>query len=431
MMGEFDDYMLDRMAPQRGRRRGNRLVALARLVLFFAALALFVLALWRGVWYAILAWLLTVVILVDTSVTVLFGAVGESSTRWYGFLYWLGTLFMGARGIQIVLASGEVRPVQPRGPLASVFARLGSPAIVIIENGVAAVFERSGRFTRVHGPGIVFIRRYERVAHVVDLRPQVRRRRVDKIMTRDGLSFDVKRLEVIFEVATDFDPQKGEYSFSEEAVLDLVYRGGILYEKGKEYDFGEGVEQAVEFYLRNVAARHALADLVRVDAESAAEGLREEGQLPEEALLEPGLRGGLGSARMRLLEEVEKHARPALRQIGIRLKRVDIGQIKVPDELEELLTLPLKQDVHLGRAQTQREVIIGIAQGLNKAILTIKRSVRKEAGAATPHVVVNLTDTLQRIMDNFLQLTATYREGPEVRNILGSGEGTGSAQEAP
>jgi hypothetical protein len=244
--------------------RVRRPIALLRLILIVIVLILFLYFLWRGGILALLAWLATIIVLIDTAVNVLFALYGESSSRRLGFFYWFYSVFLGAQGAQIVTPGGEIKAVRPPGPLANIFSRLGGPGMVIIDNGAAVVFERSGRFTQAKGPGLVWTRRFERIAKVIDLRRQVRSQRVEKVMTRDGLSFDVEQLHVQFDVAADFDPQEGEYAFSEQALLDLVYRGGILYyQSGEEVEWGARVVAAIEYHLRNVAASHTMVELVQ------------------------------------------------------------------------------------------------------------------------------------------------------------------------
>ncbi len=382
-------------SPKKGRRRSN-LPYLLRLLLLIAALVLAGYLTYVGNWYGVVAFVFTLVVFLDTVGNLLYALFDVPGSRRAGILAFVAFLCKGNLTVQIVTRDLEIRPIRPAGPLASVFARMGVPGIVIIENGVAAVFERSGKFTRAHGPGFTFLKRFERLAHVVDLRPQVRSHAVPNVMTQDGLSFDLDRLTVLFDVAADFDAQKGEYSYSEQSLLDLVYRGGLLYDKGKELEWGDRVAYVVEYHLRNVASQHTLTNLVR---------------------------GDQASARTRLLEEVERQVRPALREYGVRLIGIDIGQILVPEYVRDLLTLPLKQVVDMGWAHTQRDAIIGISEGLKQAIAKIETSMPEATKEMRPHLLLNLTNILGRILEESLQLAASYREGAESRpQPSGSGQ---------
>jgi len=68
----------------------------------------------------------------------------------------------------------------------TLLARFGGPGNVTVFNDSAVFLERFGRFTRVAGPGKVFLRRFERIREVLDLRPQERSSET-KAVTKDGI----------------------------------------------------------------------------------------------------------------------------------------------------------------------------------------------------------------------------------------------------
>lgn len=369
---------------ERGRgprgRRGSQ--SLLRLGLIALVLGLGGYLVWRGGWLGVLFWLLMIIFLVEHSVGILFALYDEPRSRWYGFLFWVSSAFLGSLAVQMVRQKDlQVKTVQPAGPLASLFARLGAPAIVVIENGLAAVFERGGKFTRVHGPGLVYTRQFEHVAHVIDLRPQLRQAEIRDIQTRDGLKFDIKPLWVLFQVATEY-PQQADYGYSEQAVLDLVYRGGLLYnEKREPIEWGRRMLGMIEYHLRQVASRYDLLDLVRGDGDR--------------------------NARQSFLQEVTEAARSDLRGRGVHLVGIDIGDVEVPGEIRALLALPIRQKVDLGWARTQREAVIGISTGLRKAMAQVEGAIPQEAGQRS-YLLLNLIATLGSVLEKFLQLARPY-----------------------
>jgi len=81
----------------------------------------------------------------------------------------------------------------------TLLARLGGPGNVVIFNDSAVILERFGRFIRVAGPGAVFLRRFERVREVLDLRPQ-ERSEVAIALTRDGIPVQTE-VQVRFQLA--------------------------------------------------------------------------------------------------------------------------------------------------------------------------------------------------------------------------------------
>jgi hypothetical protein len=78
-------------------------------------------------------------------------------------------------------------------------ARLGGPGNVKIFNDSAVFLERFGRFTRVAGPGKVFLQRFERIHEVLDLRPQ-ERSSTATAETKDGIPVEAE-VQVRFQLA--------------------------------------------------------------------------------------------------------------------------------------------------------------------------------------------------------------------------------------
>ncbi|GAB1471834.1 hypothetical protein MASR2M66_27120 [Chloroflexota bacterium] len=63
---------------------------------------------------------------------------------------------------------------------------LGGPAILVIMDGTALYLERGNCFSRIVGPGIAFLEKYETIKDAVDLRPQTYSGRVEA-WTKDGI----------------------------------------------------------------------------------------------------------------------------------------------------------------------------------------------------------------------------------------------------
>lgn len=91
---------------------------------------------------------------------------------------------------------------------------LGGPGIVVIFSDSAVVLERFGRFIRLAGPGTIFLRRFERIREVLDLRPQERTAQV-RALTKEGLPVETE-VQVRFQLARDrnkpFPPPPGTLS---------------------------------------------------------------------------------------------------------------------------------------------------------------------------------------------------------------------------
>jgi regulator of protease activity HflC (stomatin/prohibitin superfamily) len=100
--------------------------------------------------------------------------------------------------------------------------RIGGPATLIVRNDSAALLERAGQLTRVLGPGLHPLRRFEKLRRVVDLRPRSYEVSVTGT-SAEGLPVTLK-LEVQFQIndttadATTVTPSR-PYPYSEQAVL--------------------------------------------------------------------------------------------------------------------------------------------------------------------------------------------------------------------
>jgi regulator of protease activity HflC (stomatin/prohibitin superfamily) len=82
----------------------------------------------------------------------------------------------------ITVQQGQIGEEHASNPL----TRFGGPGNVIIYGDSGAFLERCGRFTRVAGPGIIFLQRFERIRETFDLRSQERADAVSAL-TKDGI----------------------------------------------------------------------------------------------------------------------------------------------------------------------------------------------------------------------------------------------------
>ncbi|GEM_PF-7067525 len=465
-----------------GRSRSfGCLLAAGRVLLILVGLILAVLALWKGGWYALIAWLLTLVLLIDTSVNVFYSVYEETGSRRWGWLLWIAAFLLGFPGAQRITSEGKLVPTKPPGPLGRLFARFGVSRELVIEGGWAAVLERRGQFTRVCGPGRYTLQRFEEVAHVIDLRPQVRTVEVKGVRTADGLTFDVE-LDARFRISATDPPGAGggtgaagtisqtapsgsgadgsgtttappgagggtgtagttskvapsgsgadgsqttgvptatpTYPFSATAIQTLVYNGGILYQKegqgsgnqlgtgdrseGRFEDWRDTVVRVVQQAVRDVAAGVRLEQILSLQDSlpSAPSGVPTSQRFPEQ-LPQPG-RAWLGTA-------VFGKAKSQLEKLGVELLGIDLQGFVVPPEVQDFFLKSLRRQIDIEWARAQEEAIHRIAEGLQKALGTIRQATEDTLPEIRPHLLVTLTDLLQRISQDFLRLTAPYR----------------------
>jgi regulator of protease activity HflC (stomatin/prohibitin superfamily) len=108
-------------------------------------------------------------------------------------------LMLGTNDAYMIVEEGEVKFTKPKGPLRS----FGAPAVMVLKPYNAVVLERSGNVTRIEGPGLVTMRRHERIKAIVDLRTQGQTFE-STFLTKDNVPLKVQGLAVFrIESASD------------------------------------------------------------------------------------------------------------------------------------------------------------------------------------------------------------------------------------
>jgi hypothetical protein len=138
-------------------------------------------------------------------------------------------------GSTVIVEHGRVVKPGPNDPV----RRIGGPGKLVVYADSAALLERAGRLTRVVGPGVTVLHRFEKVRDAVHLRPLTFGNSEDHETIRvEGMSRD--GIPVVWPVTVRYQindegwgrhlPTEGRpYDFSEEAVLkactDVRMRG--------------------------------------------------------------------------------------------------------------------------------------------------------------------------------------------------------------
>jgi hypothetical protein len=135
-----------------------------------------------------------------------------------------------------VFGSTRLRPIMivKEGQIAvgkgSFFDRVGGWGFVTIHNDSAVVMERGGCLKRVEGPGLTFLKPFERIWDVIDLRPQRWVLNVEA-MTKDGLPVEWEA-EVTFKIDDRYidatgniktkEPEQSKSEKSMQKTVDLT-----------------------------------------------------------------------------------------------------------------------------------------------------------------------------------------------------------------
>jgi hypothetical protein len=141
----------------------------------------------------------------------------------------------GGAGATVIVENGRVVKPGPNDPV----MRIGGPGTLVVYSDSAVLLERAGRLTRVVGPGVTVLHRFEKVRDVVHLRPlSFANSENEKTIRVEGMSRDgipvVWPITVRYQINDDgwgrHLPTEGRpYGFSEEAVLkacsDVWMRG--------------------------------------------------------------------------------------------------------------------------------------------------------------------------------------------------------------
>ena len=110
----------------------------------------------------------------------------EGVTVSQAWLY-LACLMTGIHQSYQIIEDGEVVMTKPKGILSSI----GGPGVAVIRPENAAAFECGGKVTQIAGPGIVPIRRFEKIRKILDLRPRWESRQAQNVLTRDRVPLTI------------------------------------------------------------------------------------------------------------------------------------------------------------------------------------------------------------------------------------------------
>lgn len=135
--------------------------------------------------------------------------------------YLLAALF-GIGHDRLRISQGDMQDLDQGSPL----VKIGGPGYLDIMLGFAAVTEDRAGHPHVYGPQHRrFIRGFERLRDVVDLRDQLRQVASVRAMTADGIEVRARDVQMVFRVYGGEQERnlQAPYPYTEEAVRRLVY----------------------------------------------------------------------------------------------------------------------------------------------------------------------------------------------------------------
>jgi hypothetical protein len=209
---------------------------------------------------------------------------------------------------------------------------LGGPATLIIHDGVAVYLEDRNQIPRVVGPGISFLKEFERIKEVVDLRPQTKTGIVIP-WTKDGIRIKFTiRAECQIDASPEAIAQSSNFRFPFDplAVKTAVQRMTVrVSSNGELYEASwlDGAWGTITGVINAYIAGHTLDELFlawEADRTASLEQTENGTYAKIEQVLSHKLREQLGQAKRNLAQN------------GVKALSVQIINVEVPAEVQEL-----------------------------------------------------------------------------------------------
>lgn len=205
------------------------------------------------------------------------------------------------RALQVV-QDGEVVYSKPSS---DDFRMLG-PGMVVIRAGSAAVFERSGKITRIVGPGFYLTEPFEHLSSVVDLSLQSETWTLEDVLTKDSVPLEVE-FTVQYRIMLDQPAliAKAEYRLDDDAIRRAVLTSA---------DWNRQTKVVAESILRDTIATRFLDEIY--DPRS--------------------LRFSSGATpRVPLQHELRRRLSRESQRWGVEAVRVTLDRLTLPREVEQ------------------------------------------------------------------------------------------------
>jgi SPFH domain / Band 7 family len=201
-------------------------------------------------------------------------------------------------------------------PANSFICQVGGPGNVVIRKDSAVVLEKAGQLTRVEGPGFPTLEPFEHVYDTIDLRPRRWQLPVSGL-SKEGIPITCDT-DIEFQIQDGGQQPTGETPFPVDlgAVFAAVTCKWIREQNRPEGERvldwkGRIVVSTAEGTLRFILARYPLDRLIA----------------PE--------KDGQQHPRQVICKELEKALHASAADVGARILKVELGEIKVRDEITQ------------------------------------------------------------------------------------------------
>lgn len=165
---------------------------------------------------------LTAIVLAILGGTLYVQDIFEFHSFFAAFKYMIASLF--GFGYPIITIRNGVKDLKPDEK--NTMDKIGGPGYLTIKMGNVVLMERGIGPTRVLGAGKYFIRRFEVIRYILDLREIYRSKSEMIATTKDGIEVTLRNVEATFRLDTGKQQQRTEvepYPFSVKAVRTAFY----------------------------------------------------------------------------------------------------------------------------------------------------------------------------------------------------------------
>jgi regulator of protease activity HflC (stomatin/prohibitin superfamily) len=278
----------------------------------------------------------------------------------------------------------------------TLYDRVGGSGFYIVHNDSAAVVEKGGQFVRVIGPSLGFLKPFERIYDIVDLRRQRWPLTVDA-MTKDGIPVSCEA-HITFKIDDRFIDDQGNVRIKPPVKAPSITDKAIA----KELEVG--IEEPLP-YTEDAVFRAATSTWVRIQQPDHEEQLRRWTGRVVIGEVEGTLRNILARYRldwlMRPYPADDSHPREKIRQelehklqttlpvdnqLGAQILEVELGQIKVQDTVA-------RQWVDAWQAGWQRRAVEARAEGEAELI-----SIEAARFQAQAEMVITLAEAIRPLV---------------------------------
>lgn len=166
----------------------------------------------------------------------------------------------------LVVSQGDIADLDHNSPL----LRLGGPGYLNVHLGFAAVLEDISGLPKVYGPqGRRFMKGFERLRDVIDLRDQLRRVPELRAVTSDGVEISARDVQMVFRVFGGQQARSLEspYPYTDEAVRRLIY-GQPVSDRGPRR-WTEGLDRLVIEQIETFVSSLSFENLLALRPEAA------------------------------------------------------------------------------------------------------------------------------------------------------------------